>query len=427
MSAVRAAMIIAPFWRQEGHVGVLRIQRFMRWLSSEGARIVLVYAGASDGVEERPWGVEVRVRDPLGLNWEAPVGAAPPPVGAVAPPARRNRLLRAAGLAILAPDPAVAWACRAARHAGVLERARDVDLVISSSPPESAHLAAVAVARRCGKRVLIDLRDGWLDEPLKPQLRSSRLRRWREGRMESRVLARADRVLVSSPGWRTLLLRRRPGIAAKVAVLTNAYPDLQAVAADRRGDRLRLIHTGRFTGSRSTQSVDLLLAPLFAAAGDRDVPAADIVLRGGLEPDDLQRARVWADRLGARGWSLAIEPSIGRAAMMAELAAADGLLLLAASQAAVPSKFYEYLVVGRPILAVAPRDSAVWTMSASLPQVILADGDSGATGAAAAAFLGACRDRDRIHPVPLQYSDASLRRLFLEHVREICSGVQRES
>ena len=60
-------LIVAPFWRHAPHVGIHRVERFVRWLHESGVRIVLVRAGGTENVTATEWGTEITVRDPIGL------------------------------------------------------------------------------------------------------------------------------------------------------------------------------------------------------------------------------------------------------------------------------------------------------------------------------------------------------------------------
>lgn len=71
-------------------------------------------------------------------------------------------------------------------HPLVLAHAAGAAVVISSSPPESTHIGSVRLADALDAKLLVYLRDGWLDEPLKPYLNRftaslrnlARLRAW---------------------------------------------------------------------------------------------------------------------------------------------------------------------------------------------------------------------------------------------------------
>ena len=41
-------MIIAPFWGHPPHLGIIRVDRFVRWLSAQEVQIVVVRAGLGD-------------------------------------------------------------------------------------------------------------------------------------------------------------------------------------------------------------------------------------------------------------------------------------------------------------------------------------------------------------------------------------------
>jgi glycosyltransferase involved in cell wall biosynthesis len=238
-----------------------------------------------------------------------------------------------------------------------------------------------------------------------------------EGRLEGRILAEARVVFVTSEQWKALLVARRPELASKVTVLTNGYPPalVQAPVRPPAGP-LVLLHAGRFSGSRPVQRVGALLAPL-AAVGPGEV-SGRIRLRGALELEDALDAGRWASRLASAGWVLETEPPVARLDLLPELAAADGLLLLAISPSAVPSKLFEYLAAGRPILAVTPRDGAVWTIGACLPQMFLLDpADASASANVVPAFLDACRSRGRNYPLPEEFSEPALAARFHEALR----------
>jgi hypothetical protein len=182
---------------------------------------------------------KVVVRDPLGLYREP---------RAVARVAQRkpNPLRRRVAYQIFNPDPTVVWARSLEHDSELLHRLRGFTHVVASSPPESVHVGAASLARRLRASFVMDLRDGWLDEPLRPLLQVSRLRRWREARLERRCVAQAQAVVVTSESWRRLLTQRYSSAASKVHVVTNAYPALALYnVRPSSGDedaRLRLVH-----------------------------------------------------------------------------------------------------------------------------------------------------------------------------------------
>ncbi|HEX5386102.1 MAG TPA: glycosyltransferase [Gemmatimonadales bacterium] len=408
------AVVLAPFWRLPSHVAVYRVERFVRWLQGEGVDVVLVRASSRDFVEQTPWGTEISMRDPVSLYRE--------PGGPPLPAWRRrpNRLRRLAAMAVLTPDPLILWARRAARHPTVLEHAAGARWVIASSPPESVHVGAAALAARVGAKLVVDLRDGWLDEPLRSLVQTSRFHRWRERRLERRIISQAHRIFVTSEGWRQQLAQRYPGAVGKVGLLTNGYPPdgpgavpgESAAHADER-NTLELCYAGQFTQSRSTQHPRLLLEPLWLAArkGGR---AACIDLVGHLSGEDVTEIAAWSPRFEEAGWSVRTHAPVPRAAILARLRRASGLLLLSASESAVPSKLFEYIPAGRPILAAASPTGALWRLCRQIPQVFLTDYlRPEHSSPVLSAFLAACAEREPAYGLPEQFTERYLRRRFL--------------
>src|SRR5919106_1009586 len=129
---------------------------------------------------------------------------------------------------VIVPEPLlVAWAPFARARAIRLNRERHFDCVITSSPPESAHLIGRALRRR-GVPWVADVRDAWTFEPLRPEF-PTRIQRRLDERLERRWLGGADVVVcVSEPAARDLRAR---GIADPVLIPNGWEPQLVPTAS----------------------------------------------------------------------------------------------------------------------------------------------------------------------------------------------------
>ena len=368
----KKAIIFAPFWRQTGHVGNNRVDRFVRWLVDDGYYIIMIRAGSADAIHDKSWGQEITVRDPLGLYRDAESGEP-----AAANPRKPNKWRRALAYWLFNPDPTVVWARSAASHPTVVAAMAGAQFILSSSPPESAHVGAWMLSRKTSVPHIVDMRDGWLDEPLKPLLRSSALRRWQEGRLERKILRDAKGIQVTSEVWKNLLCRRYRGFSSKVQVLTNGYPEnakaLSAAESARLDtDKTVLVHAGRFTGSDLTRTPNLLLEPLLTNLANGSKTGI-IRLIGALTRDELAKIAPFEPRFKAIGWQIETPGAVPRAELLKLLPKTDGLLLLSASYAALPSKIFEYIPTGLPIFVVTEKGSATWKICESLQQATLVD------------------------------------------------------
>jgi glycosyltransferase involved in cell wall biosynthesis len=261
---------------------------------------------------------------------------------------------------VLVPEPLVAaWVPFAIRRARRLHAERGFDCVVTSSPPESAHLVGRALARR-GVPWVADVRDAWNFEPLRPRFPTAAQRRLDE-RLERSLLGDADAVtVVSRPVAEDL--RERVGVES--LLVPNAWdPDL-APGDDGDSDeaadlldpaRTSLLYTGRF-GSYGRDP-----GPLVRAL--RDLAAQDPGVAGRLElaiagpVTDGERRLLGADVFPAR---ITLLGTLPRAEVLRLQRRADALLLLAARERSQLAnlKLFEYLAAGRPILALAAGTEA---------------------------------------------------------------------
>jgi glycosyltransferase involved in cell wall biosynthesis len=278
---------------------------------------------------------------------------------------------------MLVPEPLVAaWAPFARSRAKRLAETQPFDCVITTSPPESAHLIGHALAKR-GVPWVADVRDAWTFEPLRPRFPTAVQRRFDE-RLERRWLGAADVVAcVSQPAVDDL--EHRLGIDA--VLIPNGWdPDLgpeepgPPVAVDplpvADPDRVSLVYTGRF-GSYGRDPGPLVEALAILAREQPEVAERiELVVAGPLTEDE--RRLLSTDVSPAR---IVVRGSLDRVQALALQRSADALLLLAspARSQLLNIKLFEYLAAGRPILAVAQGTEAGRVASEVGAEVVAAD------------------------------------------------------
>jgi hypothetical protein len=373
---MKSILVLAPWWLDDGHVGNRRMKRHLNWLSESGWTSIVVCAGPEFQLKETAVGLEITIPDPLRIHGPLTPGAVP-----VRKP---HPLRRWAAYAAFNPDPSIVWTRAATKHPIVRHHCRMADLITASSPPEAPFLGAMALAKRYDIPFWMDMRDGWLDEPLKPLLRRHSWQRWREARHESACLIAADRVTVTSETWKEMLTKRYPVIGSKVSVVTNA---VVAHAMSASGRPAGFAYAGRFHSSRPERSIRTL-APFFS----------ELTVIGDLTADER-------DEIRELGWSL--RPPVPVADLPKSLAAYGGLVLLSESMGSIPAKFFDYLAAGRPILAVCPMRSAMWDACESVAHVFRLD-----PSFPDAAVVASFREAGQVvasYPVPKRYSPERVR------------------
>jgi len=378
---MRRLLVLCYFYPPLAGGGVHRVLGFTRHLPKHGWECTVVCADRGDyWVEDEsllarvPQGTEViRVRGGSALSaWLAFMRG-----GAGRRSTRTFAGLRTLSDWWLMPDSYAGWSARARAAAERRARAGGFDAMLSSSPPDSVHLAARAVHRSTGLPWVADFRDPWI--ALHFRTPPSAWHRARHRALERSVLREADVVLAASRTHADALGTLVPP-PRHVIHLPNGYepealaaPPAPAGAAGDRG-RFELIFTGTLA---MMPDAEVLLEALH-----------DWLAR---EPGARRRVRArfagpyetgYEDRsiaLGLKGIAEFLGPR-PHGETLALQRGASALMLWKPRKAAtmVPGKLYEYLDSGRPILALLPPGDEAGALVTRAGGEVVAPGDRAA-------------------------------------------------
>lgn len=347
----RVVVVVSHVAPPEDNPGANRLGALVRHLPAHGWHPAVVAGGIAGCGSVGGWPT-LRPGEPLGLFHR--LAGTRPKVEGAGPRAAPGRAERLVVEHLAVPDLHVGWAPGATLAAARLARRLDAAAILSSSPPESAHLAAMGASRLTGLPWVAELRDGWMSEGLKP-LAEHPVRRRVEAALERAMGRRATLVGVTRPIAADL--QRRYGEAHWVP---NGFDDevIPPEAAERARRlldpaALNLVYTGSFATSRFTQSPEPLAAAMRLLAGERPGgrPVA-LTVAGTLT--ESEHALLEATP-GCR-----VVPRVPRPVALALQRAADALVVVTArgDASVATGKLFEYLGAGRPILALADGSEA---------------------------------------------------------------------
>jgi hypothetical protein len=316
--------------------------------------------------------------------------------------ASRHLAIRGRYPSLLAqPDRWISWWLSAVPAGLKLIREHQPQVIWSSYPIATAHLIALTLHRKTGIPWIADQRDPMVDIDYPPDPRRRRIHGW----IEKQAMQRAAAVVCTTPGAARDLAARHPHAdARRIALIENGYDEANFAAAELMAPEPRpagapftLLHSGVIYPSERDP------APLFAALarllseGAIDAANFRLVLRATAHEAHLQK--LMREHPGIEAL-VELAPPLPYRDALAEMVAADGLLLLQASNCngQIPAKLYEYLRARRPVLALtdADGDTAGALRGAGIDTIGRLD-SSADIAVTLMRFLGLCR----AHQAPL--------------------------
>jgi glycosyltransferase involved in cell wall biosynthesis len=253
-------------------------------------------------------------------------------------------------------DDGITWFPYAANAARRWIEQDGASVVLSTSPAVSTHLAAMRLRRRHKVKWIADFRDPILGSPFRKGSRRF------DAFLEPRIFREADAVIANTDALEQMWVARYPQHRPKISLLWNGFDPEEAIAAapiPARDQRV-MTHTGDIYGQRHPGQLVAAMTRLIDR-GAVQAAKMKVQLVGRFDPHwPLESAAALQKLVQAGVIDCSGEP-VPRAEAMEALATSDYLLLLDVSgpQAGlqVPSKTFEYLQIGRPVLTFTTRNS----------------------------------------------------------------------
>jgi glycosyltransferase involved in cell wall biosynthesis len=258
----------------------------------------------------------------------------------------------------LFPDPQVLW--QPAAHGALLSRIASKldDVVLVSAPPFSQFLLA-PLARAAGLGVVLDYRDEWSTLRSAYEMASLPVAHALGDALEAALLRRAHAVVVATEEFRVHLLERFPFLdPGRVVTIPNGYDtdDFPADLPSPPRDRFVVTYAGTVFSLTSPRGLLAALRSLHALhpalARSLRVRFVGRVVETELDAFEGTQA-LGVERLGY----------VSHARVLNELAASHVTLCVlddvAGAERIYPAKIFELMRLGRPVLTLAPPNSAL--------------------------------------------------------------------
>jgi len=364
---MKSALILTYYWPPAGGPGVQRWLKFAKYLEEFGWRPVIltvekgVYSARDEAlVKEVPGQLRViktKSRDPFRF-YNMLKGKKDNEVSvALINIDKKRSLVDRLSMYIRSnffiPDARKGWVPYAYRTAEKIIRQQTIDLVVTTGPPHSTHLAGLRLKKKLGIKWLADLRDPWTTVYYNDMLPRTERTKQLDRRLEDEVLAHADAVSVVSPGMQTEFSNRNKNV--KVVMNGFDIEDMAVTGVNRSEDaRFRLTYTGNF---KPNQHIPDIWDGLCELLEENEQFRNDFRLRfvGNLDASTPEyfEARSFRDNLEIKGY-------VPHHKVTLEMAVSDLLLFVVPksknNRLIITGKLFEYLASGTPVISVGPVD-----------------------------------------------------------------------
>jgi glycosyltransferase involved in cell wall biosynthesis len=254
---VKKVLIIVYYWPPSGGGGVQRWVKFVKYLRNYGWEpIVYTVKDAEFPVidlsleKEIPIGVEI-IRRPifepfkwykkfLGLNSNEKVQ-----VGVIEELSKgswKQKMALWMRSNLFIPDARMFWIRPSVQYLSQYLKTNQVDLIVTSGPPHSAHLIGRGLKKKLNIKWLADFRDPWTGIYYFKDLNLTNLARYIHRKLEKSVLMNADHVTVVGKGMQ----KNFSEIRKDVSVVTNGYDDDDFKIKYEKYEKYTIAHTGTF-------------------------------------------------------------------------------------------------------------------------------------------------------------------------------------
>jgi glycosyltransferase involved in cell wall biosynthesis len=248
------------------------------------------------------------------------------------------------------------WAHAATRKALEVARKLPRGVVIATSPPHAALVAGARIARKLRWPLILDYRDPWSAHDW-PEWHRGWFMPWLSARIEATLVKASAARVLNTPDMRNWFEESFSGASSsRNYVVPNGFDAAPRTNSPSATGPIEIVHAGEIYGSRSLLS---LLQAVERVNTHHAARPIRVVSYGALPASE------WA-RIREANLEKYIEqrPRIPFAALFAVLQGAHLLLAVLSERMthSTPHKVYDYMAAGRPILALAPRDAALYEL-----------------------------------------------------------------
>ncbi len=249
------------------------------------------------------------------------------------------------------PDARIFWVKPSVRFLEKYIAENKIDTIVTSGPPHSLHLIGLELKQKTNVKWIADFRDPWTTIGYHKSLRLSNYASKKHKFLEHKVLNTADNIIATSKTTKKEFeaITRKP-----IEVITNGY-DIEDIDKQDLDAKFSLAHIGSFLSERNPailwESLVLLLAEIPDFKKYLEIKLIGAVSQEVLETITQFGLNPYLNNLGYVSHSEAIaHQKKSQVLLLIEINSRE-------TRSIIPGKLFEYMVSGRPIVAIGPSHS----------------------------------------------------------------------
>lgn len=249
------------------------------------------------------------------------------------------------------PDARILWVKPSVRYLEKYIKKNEIDTIITSGPPHSMHLIGLELKDKLDIKWIADFRDPWTTIGYHKNLKLSNYSENKHLELEEEVLNAADTIIVTSENTK----KEFRSITGKpIEIITNGY-DEEYITVKELDKKFSLAHIGSFLSERNPKILWESLSEL-VKHNPEFASHFELKLIGTVSEEILETIHTYNldDYLNLVGYvshkEAIIHQKTSQVLLLIEINTFQTISI-------IPGKLFEYMVSGRPIIAIGPRSS----------------------------------------------------------------------